>query len=156
GSNWQPFTENYIFLSFGVSTPSGVRKYEVKSTRNSQSQLYYNNLGVPSTSNNNEIELQMIRVGGTVVVLRRHPASGGGWDTWIVENRYPNPSHQLPVWGSTLQVGITTYTDWDSVQGSYWLGTGTQTDQLRQWLHNYRQLTGTNPYTGQPFRPDLI
>lgn len=151
GSTWAPGTENYIFAAFGSAGNPGTRQYEIKSTRNSNSQLYYNNLGVPATANNNEIELQMIRVGGTVVVLRRHPAAGGGWANWIVENRYPNPSHSFPVWGSTLQVGITTYTDYQSVGGSY--GTTAQ----RVWHHNYTQLvTGQNIYGGPAHQPDLI
>ena len=53
----------------------------------------------------------MVRVGNTVVCLRRHGASG----PWIVENRYPNPDHAFPQFGPTLQVGVTAYTDFDSV-----------------------------------------
>ena len=163
GSTWQPFTENYLFLSFGAADQAGVRKYEVKATRNSNSLLYYNNIGyagaLPNTAAYTWVELQMVRVGARVVVLRRHPDGVGGWGAWIVENRYPNSyQNQFPLTGPDVQLGITTYTDWESISGSYFLGNGTQLDQLRQWRQNYTTLqTGPNAYAGQPAHaPDLI
>ena len=80
----------------------------------------------------------MVRVGDTFVCLRKHGAAGD----WIVENRYPNPNHPLPVIGSTLQVGITAYTDWPTAL-PYWQG-GIET----MYHFNYAP-----PGTGQP---DLI
>ncbi len=138
GSDWQPGTDNYIFLSYGSAGNPGTWQYEVKTTVNGDSTLYYDNSGVP---NSNTVELQMVRVGDTVVVMRRHP--GGNW---IVENRYPNSAHSLPVLGETLQVGITAYTDWNNLQDDYWNG-GSHSSQFH---HNYTVLDGPE------MQPDLI
>ncbi len=137
GSDWQPNTDNYIFLSYGSAGNAGTWQYEVKTTLHSDSNLYFANSGVPDSG---EIELQMVRVGQTVVVLRRHP--GGNW---IVENRYPNPSQPLPAFGNDLYVGITAYTDWNLVQ-DYWNGG----DLAGQFHHNYSVLDGPGA------QPDVI
>lgn len=115
GSDYVPDTENYLFLSYGTAGNPGTRQFEIKATRNSDSRLYYDDNGIPQAET--EAWLQMVRVGNTFVCLRRHGAAGD----WIVENRYPNPNHPLPVFGSTLQVGITAYTDWPTAQ-PFWLG----------------------------------
>ena len=138
GSDWQPGTDNYVFLSYGSAGNPGTWQYEVKTTVNGTSTLYFDNSGVPDS---NVVELQMVRVGDTVVVMRRHP--GGNW---IVENRYPNPAHSLPVLGDTMQVGITTYTDWNNIENEYWGGGNPET----QFLHNYTVLDGPE------MQPDLI
>ena len=106
GSDYVPNTENFIFLSYGSAGNAGTRQFEIKSTLNSDSLLYYDSTGIDQGET--EVWLQMVRVGDTVVCLRKHSAAGG----WIVENRYPNPDHHYPAFGSTLQVGITAYTDW--------------------------------------------
>ncbi|MEO0794779.1 MAG: hypothetical protein AAFX93_06440 [Verrucomicrobiota bacterium] len=106
GSDYIPNTENYIFLSYGTAGNPGTRQFEIKSTRNSNSILYYDSTGIDQ--NETEVWLQMIRIGDTVVCLRKHGES----DPWIVENRYPNADHHFPAFGDTLQVGITAYTDW--------------------------------------------
>ncbi len=106
GSNYVPDTENYIFLSYGTAGNPGTRQFEIKATRNSDSELYYDSTGISQTET--EAWLQMVRVGDTVVCLRKHSAGGN----WIVENRYPNADHPFPAFGATLQVGITAYTDW--------------------------------------------
>lgn len=120
GSDYVPDTENYIFLSYGTAGNPGTRQFEIKATRNSDSRLYFNSTGInPSET---EAWLQMVRVGDTVVCLRKHAEAG----PWYVENRYPNPDHPFPVFGATLQVGITAYTDWptanpylSSIQSQY-------------------------------------
>ena len=104
-SDWSPDLEDYIFLSFGSAGNAGQRAYEVKSTTSGSSSLYYRNRGIPTIIGAEEIWLQFVRVGQTIVVLRRHP--GGDW---IVENRYDRPDFD-----DTLQVGITTYTDWNRI-----------------------------------------
>jgi len=104
GSDYLPNTENYIFLAYGSAGNPGVRQFEIKATRNSNSRLYFSSNGVAG----HEVWLQLVRVGDTVVCLRKHSAAG----PWIVENRYPNPDHPFPDFGPTLQVGITAYTDW--------------------------------------------
>jgi hypothetical protein len=138
GSDWQPDTDNYVFLSYGTAGNPGTWQYEVKTTVNGSSTLYFDNSGVPDS---NVVELQMVRVGQTVVVMRRHP--GGNW---IVENRYPNADHPLPVLEDTMQVGITTYTDWNNIGEDYWNGGDPET----QFHHNYSVLDGPG------MQPDLI
>lgn len=147
GSDWTPGDEtwgntsevtgkgeNYLFLSLGTAGNSGVRQFEIKTTRRSRSELYYASTGI---SGSREAWLQMVRVGNTMVCLRRHSAAG----PWIVENRYPNPDHAFPQFGQTLQVGITAYTDFNSVT-AYEAG-GPQT----QFHCNYIAVDG---------QPDLI
>jgi hypothetical protein len=63
GSDWQPDTDNYIFLSMGSAGNPGTRQCEVKTTLNGNSQLYYHSSGV---SNSTEVTLQMVSDGGTV------------------------------------------------------------------------------------------
>ena len=106
GSDYVPNTENYIFLSYGSAGNPGTRQFEIKATRDSDSRLYFSNNGIDQ--NETEAWLQMVRVGDTIVCLRKHSSNGA----WIVENRYPNADHPFPDFGSTLQVGITAYTDW--------------------------------------------
>lgn len=106
GSDYVPNTENYIFLSFGSAGNPGTRQFEIKATRNSNSLLYFGSTGIDQSSN--VAWMQMVRVGNTVVCLRKYSEAG----PWLVENRYPNPDHPFPAFGPTLQVGITAYTDW--------------------------------------------
>ncbi|WFB36029.1 hypothetical protein P3T73_17895 [Kiritimatiellota bacterium B12222] len=138
GSDWAPDTDNYVFLSYGSAGNVGTWQYEVKTTVNGDSTLYYDDSGVPDS---NTVELQLVKVGNTVVVMRRHP--GGNW---IVENRYPNAAHDLPEFGETLQVGITAYTDWGNIGSDYWDGGNPET----QFHHNYSVLDGA------AMNPDLI
>jgi hypothetical protein len=112
GSDYVPNTENYIFLSFGSAGNPGTRQFEIKATRNSDSRLYFNTTGLDQASN--EVWVQMVRVGNTVVCLRKHSEAG----PWLVENRYPNPDHPFPAFGPTLQVGLTAYTDWPNWEPS--------------------------------------
>ncbi len=147
GSDWTPGDEtwgntsevtgkgeNYLFLSLGTAGNAGTRQFEIKTTRRSRSELYYSSNGVGGSR---EAWLQMVRVGSTMVCLRRHSAVG----PWIVENRYPNPDHAFPQFGATLQVGVTAYTDFNSVT-AYEAG-GPQT----QFHANYIAING---------QPDLI
>ena len=135
-SDWRPNSENYIFLSYGAAGNAGQRAYEVKSTVNGSSSLYYSNRGVP-TENVAEggpetVWLQFIRIGQTVVVMRRHP--GGNW---VVENRYTRAD-----FADTLQIGITTYTDWDRVSR--------YNNEAGSFFHNYSVIDFDSP------SPDLI
>ncbi len=130
-SDWRPNSENYIFLSYGSAGSPGQRAYEVKSTVDSDSNLYYSNRGIPGAGAE-EVWLQFIRVGQTVVVMRRHP--GGDW---VIENRYIRPD-----FGDTLQIGITTYTDWDRVNR--------YNNEAGSFFHNYSVIDFDSP------NPDLI
>ncbi len=111
-TDWQPGTENYIFLSYGfgnnaVNNNPNQWQYEVKTTTNGVSTLYPRAHGVPAGESN--ATLQIVRRGSTFLLLRRH---GNG--PWIIENRFERPD--LP---QTVQVGITTYTDWNLVANGW-------------------------------------
>lgn len=115
-TDWQPFTENYIFLSYGFGS-TGLTfpdqfnparwHYEVKTTINGASTLYPRTFGVPQNEPN--ATLQIVRRGPVFLLLRRH---GNG--PWIIENRFIR--NDMP---ATLQVGITTYTDWNTVSAGW-------------------------------------
>lgn len=136
GSDYVPNTENYIFLSYGTAGNPGTRQFEIKTTRNSNSTLYYQSTGINQAVN--EAWMQVVRVGNTVVCLRKYSVNGA----WIVENRYPNADHVFPNFGATLQVGITAYTDWPN--GEPYHNGGVQTS----WYANYA--------APGPGNPDLI
>ncbi len=136
GSDYLPNTENYIFLSYGTAGNPSTRQFEIKTTRNSNSILYFNTTGVDQASN--EAWMQLIRVGNTVVCLRKYSEAG----EWIVENRYPNSNQPFPEFGPTLQVGLTAYTDWPNSEPYHNGGIETS------WFANYAA-----PGPGQP---DLV
>lgn len=125
---WTPGAENYIFLSYGYADAAawgdvGSTWYcEVKTTINSSSTLYAVQNGIPADTD--LVTLQMVRVGQTFLVLRRHGEAG----PWIIENRYTR--NDMP---ATLQLGVTTYTDWDTV------------DNMNQFHHNRTVVTTGNP-----------
>jgi hypothetical protein len=108
--NWNAGGENYVFLSYGTGGDSGQRQFEIKTTVNSVSNLYYRSIGIDQNTNN-DAWLQIVRVGNTVVCLRKHSANS----EWIVENRYPNDQQQIPAFAPTIQVGLTAYTDWQNI-----------------------------------------
>jgi hypothetical protein len=125
-TDWSAGHENYIFLSYGYSdshigTAADQWHYEVKTTINSQSTLYPSVREVPA--NHSQATLQIARVGQTFLLLRRHGAGG-----WIIQDRFTRAD--MP---ATVQVGITVYTDWQSVQ------------PLDAYHHNRTVLTGGNP-----------
>ena len=95
---WRPGQENYIFLSIGTADRPGNFQFEVKTTERSVSTLE------KSMASSGEALLQFIRVGRSIVLLKKQ---GGNWS---VHKRYDRGD--MP---STLQVGFTVYTDWNSV-----------------------------------------
>lgn len=125
---WTPGTENYIFLSYGYADASAWGNVpntwycEVKTTIDSDSTLYAVQSGIPADTD--LVTLQMVRVGQTFVVMRRHGEAG----PWIIENRYQRAD--MP---QTLQLGVTTYTDWDTV------------DNMNVFHHNRTVVTTGNP-----------
>ena len=142
-TDWQPDTENYIFLSYGNAggnTAANQWSYEVKTTVNGNSTLYYNAIGVPADES--LVILQAVRRGNTFLLLRKHGENG----PWIIENRYTRSD--MP---ATLQVGITTYTDWDNVTANG-LFTG-NSDHDGQYHHNRVVMTAANGFTANP---DLV
>lgn len=113
-TDWSPGTENYIFLSFGFGDAGAPGhqanrwQYEVKTTVNGVSTLYPRSLGVPD--NEPQADLQIVRRGSTFLLLRRHGNAGA----WIIENRFERPDFP-----ATLQIGLTTYTDWNFVSAGW-------------------------------------
>ena len=98
-ATWTPNGENYVFLSVGYGNATPRRfQYEVKTTINGDSQLALSN--APSA----EAVLQIVRIGSSVICLRREGAQ------WIVHARYTRTD--LP---PTVQAGLVAYTDWTKV-----------------------------------------
>jgi hypothetical protein len=93
---WQPGGENYIFLSLGAADKPGTYQLEFKTTINSDSQLQIRDV------NGGEADLQIARIGPSVIVLAKLPNSG-----WRVVNRYNRPD-----FSQELQAGMCCYTDY--------------------------------------------
>jgi len=115
-ATWTPGGENYVFLSLGTGDSPGTFQFEVKTTRNSDSIL---NLS-PGVA---RARIQVARIGTTFVMLRQN--EGG---PWIVHQRY-----QRPDFPQTAQVGLTTYTDWNTAS------------QLSPLTHNQTVIQGGAP-----------
>ncbi len=98
-TNWEPFRENWHFITTGVGLERGVSVTETKGTYNSYSSLKLR----PSGSG--WIELRLVRVGMTLFALAR-PEGG----KWRVRDRFyrmePNPH---------MQVGLIAYTTSDDL-----------------------------------------
>ena len=125
--------ENYVFMSMGYATGTNRYSFEVKTTRNSTSNLELTPLGLTP----NEVELRIARIGSTVIVLHRLD----GEANWTVHRRYSRPD--MP---QTLQVGMVTYSDWEKA------------NDLTPVVHNGAviapgQISDPSPF--QPFNPDL-
>lgn len=99
-ATWRPGQENYIFLALGSANQPGVYQYEVKTTRQSDSQLEI------TPAPGGEAQLAILRVGAAFVALRSETEGA-----WTVHRRYSRPD--LP---AALQAGLTTYTDWSTVE----------------------------------------
>jgi len=105
-TQWQPGTENYIYLASGYATDAinadpNVWQYEAKTTSNGSSNFYSSANGTVGAGSIST--LQIVRRGQTFVLLRRH-----GDGPWIIETRY-----DLPGMPATLQIGVTAYGDWN-------------------------------------------
>lgn len=136
--DWQPGSmqddgtnngENYVFLSLGHGT-DGQLAFEVKSTRNSNSQLE-----LTSTPSGTAV-LQIARIGTSVITLLQEPGQ-----PWVVHRRYSRPD--MP---TTMQVGLVSYTDWGKAS------------DFAPFYHNSSALvaSGPDPTPGEPFNPDLV
>ncbi len=101
--NFQP--ENYIYLASGFGTNAtnsnpNLWQFESKITTNSNSIFYSGITGIPVGESHST--LQIVRIGQSFVLLRRHGAGA-----WIVQEHYTAPN--LP---ATVQVGVTAYTNY--------------------------------------------
>ncbi|MCA9520657.1 MAG: hypothetical protein KC609_06785 [Myxococcales bacterium] len=109
-----PDGENYMFLSLGCANTPGTYQTEVKRTRNSDSVLQID-LDVDPQTNDHTHNLgaaliRVARIGQYFIMMIRFPTD----PVWRIHRRY---HHDLMP--ETLQVGITTYTDWNSVARVY-------------------------------------
>ena len=96
-ATWAPGGEDYVFLSIGTANTPGTWQSEVKTTDDSVSNLEIDPGGPEAT-------LRTARIGPHMIVLLRWP----GMD-WQVHRRYRRDDFP-----EALQVGITTYTDWNT------------------------------------------
>jgi hypothetical protein len=90
--------ENYVFLSAGYGNGTNEFSLEVKTTRNSNSQLELTPLGTEA----NSATVQISRIGTSIITMYQLPG-----EEWQVHRRYSRPD--MP---ATLQVGLVSYTDW--------------------------------------------
>lgn len=125
--------ENYIFLSagYGAGNPDEFA-LEVKTTRNSDSQLELTPLG-PDT---NIVNVQLARIGNSVIAMYQLPGQ-----EWQVHRRYSRPD--MP---ETMQVGLVTYTDWEKA------------NDFDPFTQNSTVLVpgvAGDPTPGEAFNPDL-
>lgn len=126
--DWTPGGENYVFLSAGSADQPGTYQYEVKTTENSQSTLQVSSACDTPCEALRPIELRVARLEGQhFIMLRREPGS-----PWQMHRRYPR--NNMP---DTLQVGVTSYTDWGSIFGVYW--------PHNQFGHNNTVILDGNP-----------
>lgn len=123
--------ENYVFLSLGYGAGANEFSLEVKTTRNSNSQLELTALGLDVSV----VNVQTARIGTDIITLYQIPG-----EDWQVHRRYSRPD--MP---ETIQVGLVTYTDWEKAS------------DFDPFYHNGNVLNGDfDPTPGQPFNPDLV
>ncbi|PQO44102.1 DJ-1/PfpI family protein [Blastopirellula marina] len=137
--DWQPGSmaddgtnngENYVFLSMGYGNGANEFSLEVKTTRNSDSQLELTPIG------SNTVQLQIARIGNSIITLYRLPG-----EDWQVHRRYTRDD--MP---ETLQVGLVTYTNWEKAS------------DFDPFTHNSSVLVPgqvVDPTPGEAFDPDL-
>lgn len=121
--------ENYVFLSMGYGN-SGAMSFEVKTTRNSNSQLEL------TPVNSNTATLQIARVGNSIITLLRLPG-----EDWRVHRRYSRPD--MP---ATMQVGVVSYSNWEKA------------GDFAPFFHNSNVLVpgiAPDPTPGEAFTPDI-
>lgn len=123
--------ENYVFLSMGHGT-DGQFSFEVKTTRNSRSQLELTPLGQDA----NMATLRIAKIGDSIITLYQLPG-----EDWTIHRRYSRPD--MP---DTMQLGLVTYSNWNKASDF---------DPL---THNSTILqAGVNdPTPSEPFNPDLV
>ena len=95
---WHAGGENYIFLSLGMADRPGNFQFEVKTTLNSNSVLD------KTIATGGHAVIQVARIGPHLITLKK---DGG---VWSVHRRYYRPDFP-----SIVQIGMTTYTDFNTV-----------------------------------------
>lgn len=138
--DWQPGSqaddgtnngENYVFLSLGHGV-DGQFSFEVKTTRNSNSQLELTPLGQTA----NTATLRIARIGTAVITMYQLPG-----EDWTVHRRYDRPD--MP---ETMQLGMVTYSDWNKAS------------DFDPFIHNSTVLQPgvADPTPGEAFNSDLV
>lgn len=139
-TDWQPGSqaddgtnngENYVFLSLGHGV-DGQFSFEVKTTRNSNSQLELSPLGQEI----NTATLRIARIGNSVITMYQLPG-----EDWTVHRRFSRPD--MP---ETMQLGLVTYSDWNKA------------NDFDPFVHNSTVLEAgvADPTPAEPFNPDLV
>lgn len=95
-ATWQPGGENYVFLSLGSADVPGQFQTEVKTTVSGNS-----NLEIDQAAGSGA-RIRVARIGEAVLALIREETT-----PWRVHRRYRRADFP-----TTLQVGLTVYTDW--------------------------------------------
>ena len=125
--------ENYVFLSAGYGNADNEFSLEVKTTRNSDSQLELTPLG----QDVNTVTVQISRVGTSIITMYQLPGSD-----WQVHRRYARPD--MP---ETMQVGLVSYSDW------------TKANDFDPFTHNSTVLipggVAGDPTPSESFNPDI-
>lgn len=103
-ATWAPGRENWLFFSIGTSAPAGEPQFEIKTTTNSLSTLKIQ----PSPTG--WVELRVARHSELFTLMHR----ADGVREWTIADQMIRPD--LP---QTLNVGLTAYADWGSVQPIY-------------------------------------
>ncbi len=101
-ATWTAGDENWLFFSVGVGNDVNAYSFEDKSTVNSVS-----NLTVTATPGHGFVKMRVTRQGSIFTLDYRWPNSRD-WVTHRVFNRADLPD--------TLQVGLTAYCDWPTVE----------------------------------------
>lgn len=127
-AQWTPGGENYVFLSAGAADAPSTWQHEVKTTRNSDSVLEITSACPAACPAVPVFELRVARLDGVHIILLRRPQGG----QWLVHRRYRRDDFP-----ATLQVGLTSYTDWGTILGTWW--------PSNQFGHNMTLITQGNP-----------
>ena len=98
-ADWQPRTENWLFLTTGIAQPKVSPVFEVKTTNNSVSNLKLR----PAKAG--WVYLRVVRVQASFILMYRYEN-----ETWTVLERFYRPL--LP---ESLQVGLNAYSGWNDV-----------------------------------------
>ena len=98
-TNWEPRSENWLFLTTGIAEPKGSPVFEAKTTNNSVSNLKLR----PAKAG--WVELRIVRVQSSFLLMYRYDG-----EQWTLLERFYRPL--LPY---ELQVGFNAYSGWNAI-----------------------------------------
>lgn len=99
-ADWQPKSENWMFITTGIAEDPKLIVLETKNTLNSASSLKLR------PSGGGWMELRIVRIGSSFILMYKLEKD----KTWTIQERFYRP--MLP---ATLQVGLNAYTDYQSI-----------------------------------------